>query len=154
VRQLKIAALVIFCFAVPVLCWYAIRMAAGPQNGTPNPSYAELVTILLTGVTVSLAMLAIVIGSLAIWGYQGIRAEATALAKITVESTVTDQVARAFSDAGIKDKMEKQAELAIARALRRRVGMMYPAAFAERPTDGPDLPQDRIADEYPKGGDQ
>lgn len=46
----------------------------------PNPLHSELVTTLLAGLTISIAVLAIVVAGLAIWGYQAIKAEARTIA--------------------------------------------------------------------------
>jgi hypothetical protein len=79
VRALKTIALLIFCGAVPVALFIAVRWLPPSISEMRAPSYAELVLIVLAAVAIVLAVLAIIIAILAVWGYQSIKNEASLL---------------------------------------------------------------------------
>jgi hypothetical protein len=97
-----------FCALTPVGAWIGVRFAS---ILTPAKDWSfssgELVTTLLAGLTISIAVLASVIGLAAIWGYHAIKDEAreTARTEITrylagneVDSKIRDLVAPIIAD--------------------------------------------------------
>jgi hypothetical protein len=66
------------------------QLQASPD--TPKVTYVELVTILLTGITVALAILAVMVGLLAIWGYASIKKESADAAKASSEQFMREHV--------------------------------------------------------------
>src|SRR5690242_8136979 len=93
-RRSQILALLAFSISAPVATWAFVRLVAPGLSSpaAPQPSYSELIATLLTGVTVSLALLAMVIAVLAVWGYRAIRDEAKDLAKSSATSEAHAQV--------------------------------------------------------------
>ncbi|MBZ5586079.1 MAG: hypothetical protein LAQ30_28590 [Acidobacteriia bacterium] len=81
-RAWKISALVIFCILDPLATWAVVRFALTlDAEGKWGFSNGEVVTVLLTGLTISIAMMAVVIGLIAIWGYHAIKDEAREIAR-------------------------------------------------------------------------
>ena len=71
--------LCLLIFGVGVLCGemllasYVFQWHFLPREAAPKMSYSEFVSILLTGIAVILAVLALFVASLAIWGYSQFR---------------------------------------------------------------------------------
>lgn len=81
-RIFKILALIVFCVGGTLVTWSLVRIARGTGPvSSPGPSNADVIATVLAGLTVSVALLAIMIGFFAIWGYQTITSEARSLAK-------------------------------------------------------------------------
>jgi hypothetical protein len=146
-ERLKVLALLVVCVGVPIIAWDLTRIVRGePDLNIPNPTYAELVAIVLTAVTVVLATLAIVIAILAVWGYKSIKDEAGFVAERAVKSTVEEAVKAHLS----AEAMEKH----VAREVRRRMEeilgdrSLYARAFDAQG----DIPQQQraVAEGYPK----
>ena len=67
-------------------CWGDLNhrghVGSGPASpADPNPTNTELVTILVTALTIVLAFFALVIGLLAFWGYATFKTEAARIAR-------------------------------------------------------------------------
>ena len=149
---LKVVSLLMVCLGTPIIAWCLVRITRGdPVSNVPNPTYSELIGIILTAVTVVLAGLAIVIAILAVWGYKSIKDEAASAADRAVERRVDEAVKAHVSE----DAMEKH----FTKEVRRRLDLMltdqglYARAF-EALGDNPQ--QGRVGTEYPReeGDDQ
>jgi hypothetical protein len=145
--RLKVVALLIVCLGIPVIAWSLTRIVRGaPDAKIPNPTYAELIGIVLASVTAVLAVLAIVIAILAVWGYKSIKDEAALAADRAVKSTVQESVEKHVSDEAI----EKHVARMIKRRVDRIVGdglALYPKAFD---VQGDDPQHGSVGTAYPK----
>ena len=118
----------------------------------PGLTYAELVTIILTGITVVLAILAIFVAGLAIWGYESIKNEAGGVAKRAVEQTVAESVRSRVNDESVQAMVKKELQ----RQLRRSVmdaAFLYPQAFTKETGEADAQPEAKptpIGEEYPE----
>ena len=108
-----------------------------------QPSYAELVTVILAAVTVVLAVLAIIIAILAIWGYQSIKTEASQLATRAVDKSVDEAIRKHLSEASVQAKIEKELK-------RTMDAMRYSFAFTQRPAAAEEAEGGNVAQEYPE----
>lgn len=146
-RVLKPLALFVFCCGVPVALWEFLPRTNGP---VPPISYAELVAILLTGITVVLAILAVIVGILAIWGYQSIKSEAIGAAERKVIESVGAIIDKRLADKSIQARIEK----GVSAVLNQSFGKVlteYSNAFPQHPEggDGSEQPAGSVAEEYP-----
>lgn len=97
-------SVVAFCVTFPVFLWVVVRVtdvytASASLPSQPTTTHSDLVTTVLAGLTVSVAMLALVVAGLAIWGYYAIRAEATRQAKDQAHRTTLKHMrSKAVSD--------------------------------------------------------
>jgi len=151
--KLKMVALWIFCIGFPValLEWY--RTVPGEIANQPKATYAELVTILLTGLTVALALFAVIAGVLAIWGYSNIKKDAATAATGAVESTVKTAVDKHLNDETLGATIRKELRPIVLEVFREEmspyfVAGSYPGAFPQAPSTG-EAPSERIAEELP-----
>jgi hypothetical protein len=151
-RKLQIAALVMFCIGAPVALWEGMRLIPGARADSPAVSYPELVAILLTGITVALAMLAVVIGIFAIWGYSNIKQEATTAANAAVESTVKVALERHLNDQALGGTIRKELRPVVQEVVREVLpdltSGLYSAAFPQG--DAGEVGSQRIAEELPR----
>jgi hypothetical protein len=70
-------ALIILCGAVvPIGLWIALRIASIFTPIASNTTHSDTVTVVLAGLTISIAVLAVTVAGLAIWGYHAIKQEA------------------------------------------------------------------------------
>lgn len=143
---LKIAALLAVCVCLPIIGWDLTRIVRGEPNvKLPNPTYAELVGIVLTAVTVVLATLAIVIAILAVWGYKGIKDEAGSVALRALDSKVEEAVKGHVTEKALDKHFEKEVRRKVAALGMER--SLYAKAFEA--TDG--NPEQRsVGTDYPK----
>jgi hypothetical protein len=81
IRAVYIAIIVLCGGLVPVGLWIAVRVTSLFTPAAPGFSNGEVVTILLAGLTVSIAVLALVVAGLAVWGYHAIQEEARKVAR-------------------------------------------------------------------------
>ncbi len=143
---LKVAGLLMVCVGIPVIGWELWRILPSTANAMPpTPSYAELVTILLTGVTAVLAALAIIVAILAVWGYKSIKEEAAAAADRAVKKTVETAVAKHVADDRIREIVKKEVSKIIGETIAE--ASEYTEAF---PPSENDAKQETIGTEYPK----
>ena len=105
--------------ALAVLVRYAFVMAPAPlKSGESQVTPIELITTLLTGLTVSIAILALVIAALAIWGYHTIKTEARKIAGAaarraaveTVKSPEIQKILKAEARAVIESQSAERSE--------------------------------------------
>ena len=80
------------CALFPVFLWVIVRAtnvytASSSLLTQPSTTHSDLVVTVLAGLTVSVAMLALVIAALAVWGFYAIRTEATKQAKMQAHLT-------------------------------------------------------------------
>jgi hypothetical protein len=134
----------VFCLGFPIGLWEGMRLLPGAIAEQPKVSYAELVTILLTGITVILAVLAVMVAVLAIWGYSNIRAEAASAAKAAVESAVEASVSTQINDEAIQARIKEE----LSKSVREHLEMSYPAAFPQGASADQGVTE-RIAEELP-----
>jgi RsiW-degrading membrane proteinase PrsW (M82 family) len=136
-RALKVCALLVFCTLVPVLILLLLRLFPDSRP-TQTPSYVELITIILAGLTIVLAVLATIVAILAVWGYQSIKNEASAVAKIAMGRAIEDNIANHLAT--------EPAQAAInAAVLRALEAAQYSEAFKGSPADS-EIP---LAESYP-----
>ena len=76
IRAQYIALIMVSVGVIPTSLYVAARIASVFMPMAPAPSHSDLVTTVLAGLTISLAVLALMIAGLAIWGYHAIKAEA------------------------------------------------------------------------------
>jgi hypothetical protein len=145
-RALKISALLIFCIGSPIALWEVLRIFPTSVPDPQQPTHSELVTILLTGVTIVLAILAVFVAGLAVWGYESIKSEAGAVATRALEKTIADAVAKRVSESAITIQIREEIEK-IVRSAMEREGRSYPAAFSGSQTEG--ATPEQVAEEYP-----
>lgn|GEM_PF-4200063 len=144
---LKVVALLLFCIGVPVIGWALVRIVRhSPDSTAPNPTYAELVTILLTGVTIVLAVLAAIIAILAVWGYQSIKGEAASAADRAVKTTVEAVVAKHANDDRVKAILRKELIRVFGATVQESAA--YTEAFS---ADIADAQPTKVGTDYPKG---
>lgn len=62
--------------AVPTILWMAARIVPVFTPMATSPTHSDVVTTVLAGLTISLAVLALMGAGLAIWGVQAIKTEA------------------------------------------------------------------------------
>ncbi len=151
--------MLIVCIGIPFAIVIGLRATPDTTTAPPKVSYAELVSILLTGVTIVLAIGAVFLGALAIWGYQSIKQEAVTAAKTSADAAiqertelVVDKAVEAAVDKAVRGQMKSIAgkiRREIKRNDQRTDDLMYPAAFSQHPTEGE--PSGPVADEYPDG---
>jgi hypothetical protein len=151
--KLKMAALWIFCIGFPLALWEWYRIIPGEIANQPKATYAELVTILLTGLTVALALFAAIAGVLAIWGYSNIKKEAATVATGAVESTVKTAVDKHLNDETLGATIRRELRPIVLEVVREEmppdlVAGLYAAAFPQAPRTG-EAPSERIAEELP-----
>ena len=151
--KLKMVALWVFCLGVPLALWEGYRIVPGALADQPKVTYGELVTILLTGLTVALALFAVIAGLLAIWGYSNIKDEAASAAKAAVESSVKAAVDRHLNDealgATIRKELRPIAQSVIREELPSDFSALYATAFPQAPEVGHETASERIAEELP-----
>ena len=76
---IRLLALPVLVGGILIIAGTWVRDRPAPQ--IPNPTNTELVTILLTALTIVLAFFALVIGLLAFWGYATFKTEAARIAR-------------------------------------------------------------------------
>lgn len=74
-NHIKSAALLVFIFGFPALLW-ELAPLTHPRPLIESPTTADVLTVLFGVATIVLAVLAVLIGTIAIWGYHTIRDEA------------------------------------------------------------------------------
>jgi hypothetical protein len=74
-RRLNSIALIVFLVGFPVLLW-ELAPLTHPRPLIESPTTADVLTVMFGAATVVLAVLAVLIGTIAIWGYHTIRDEA------------------------------------------------------------------------------
>lgn len=107
---------------------------------------------MLACVTIVLAVLAILVGALAVWGYQSIKTEAKGVATRAVEKAVNDAVLKNFDESAIKRIIRK--EVARVRHESReeealKEALLYSAAFSTRPSEETGN-EGHVGSEYPE----
>ena len=151
--KLKMVALWVFCLGFPLALWEWQRIIPGTLSDQPKVTYAELVTVLLTGLTVAIALFAAIAGVLAIWGYSNIKGEAATAAKSAVESTVKAAVDKHLNDEALGATIRKELRPIVREVVREEmppdlVAGLYAAAFPQAPGGG-EAPSERIAEQLP-----
>lgn len=117
----------------------------------PVPSYAETVTVVLAALTIMLGFLALLVAVLAIWGYRGIKDEATGAAVHTandaVDRILNQAVIEKIDPAEITRIVKKEMRLRM-HETRIKEALGYAQAF------GTDMDQPgetgHIGNEYPE----
>lgn len=125
------------------IAWSLFRLAGTDVPGLPSPkvSYAEYTAILLTGLTIVLAVLGVTIAVVAIWGYKGIEEK--------VVSTTKKATARYLNSAGGQALLTKVTEPHVQERVKAAVENMslsqaYPVNGSSTELTG----TQRLADEY------
>lgn len=153
-KIVKAVALLIVCCGIPFGLWEGIRALPPNPSKMPNLSYAETVTILLTGVTVVLAALTILVGTLAVLGYEGIKTEARAVATRAVERAVEDAIRKNVDASAIQKSIRReiaQVRKEIRNETATEEALLYSAAFSESTeTTNTSGAAGHVGDEYPK----
>jgi hypothetical protein len=147
---LKVVALLVLCFGVPWIGWELMRVVPGRAVETPSPTYAELIAIVLTAITVALAVLAIVIAILAVWGYQSIKGEAAMAAEKTIKATVPALVGKYVTEESVSLLVTQAVARGYEQMAMRRA-RLYSDAYT--PMEEETQEQSSLGTEYPKEGD-
>jgi hypothetical protein len=151
--KLKLAALWVFCLGFPLALWEWHRIVPGSIVDSPKVTYAELVTIILTGLTVALALFASIAGVLAIWGYSNIKTEAAAAAHGAVEASVKTAVGKHLNDEALGATIRRELRPLVREVIREEmppdlIAGLYPAAFPQAPEEAA-VPTEPIAEQLP-----
>ncbi len=143
--------------------WECYRVLPPTHGEWPKVTYAELVTIILTGLTVAFALFAAIAGVLAFWGYSNIKREAASAANAAVEAAIKSALDKHLNEAEMGATIKKELKIMLTeeiRSVRSEVraqvktdfAMLYAEAFpqssdAERPAR--ESASSRIADQFP-----
>lgn len=137
------AAVVAIC-ALPVT-WALFRLAQVDVPGLPNQrvSYPEYVSLLLTGLTIVLAVLGIVIAIAAFWGYQGIEAKVSDIAR--------DEVSRYLNSDNGKELLETVTQPQVQEKIRAALEATAVAqAYSTNGGVGEEDLTQKLGEEYPE----
>ncbi len=147
IRKLQTVALFVFIVGSVFGLWEGWRFLPRPTVPPPPVTNADLVSILLTGVTLVLAILAIVIGGLAIWGYQSIKTEAYSVAQRAAEKAVAETITARLDEPSLQATIKKEMRRRVLELIPQAIeDMRYPEAFPQEATQHPEP----VADEYPE----
>lgn len=102
--------LIAVCVTVPIALWIAVRIASVFTPMAPSPSHSDVVTTVLAGLTISIAVLALMVAGLAIWGYHAIKAEAR---KTAIRAARVAAI-KSVKSADVQNRLRKEARLLIA----------------------------------------
>jgi len=150
-KYLKLLALSIFCVAAPIALWEWRRILPGAIVEQPKVSYAELIAILLTGLTVAFALFAGIIGVVAVWGYSNIKEEASTAARAAVDASIKAAMDQHNETLGatIKEQLRPVVRDVVREEMPPDlIAGLYAAAFPQTAGTG-DVPSERIAEELP-----
>jgi hypothetical protein len=111
-------------------------------------SYETFISISLTAVTVVLAVLALLIGILALWGYRAIKDEA----RVIAEKASKDKIAELLDGESIRDKLKEEvsARLTVESAQLfddLRISLAFPIQDPDLP--GASHDGEKISEQYP-----
>lgn len=106
-------------------------------------TYEGFITILLTALGVMLALLAIVIGVAAIWGYQGIKERATEDAKKAAEEKLKEHIKSPEIKALIEEHIRLRATEVAKEMVQRRIDAPAPEQPADAQNVAAQYPQER-----------
>lgn len=129
---LKIASLGVVIVSVPIALWEGYRFlpSANAEPAMKLPTYAEAVAIILTAVTIVLAFLAIIVAALAVWGYQSIKSEASAVADRAVEKAIQPALAKYVAEhEKVLTAMAKKVRRKTQKEIAQDVALLYSGAF-------------------------
>ena len=149
--KLKMVALWFICIGIPVAIYRITPRQAG--NG-PAVTYSELVTIVLTCLTIALALFAVIVGIVAVWGYSNIKTEAGDAARSAVESTVKIAVTERLNEEALRAIIRTELMALLPQIVREEIPQdisaagLYSGAFPQAPSVGEE-PSERIADDLP-----
>jgi hypothetical protein len=158
--KLKMAALWVFCLGFPLAVWECYRLIPGAQANQPNATYADLVMVLFAGLTVALALFAVIAGLLAIWGYSNIKQEAATAANAAVESSIKTAVDRHLNDEALGATIRKELRPIVRDVIREEMprdhlaSPLYATAFPQAPEISGETESARIAEELPSEDDE
>ena len=129
--------------------WEGYRIATGSSANQPNVTFPEIVTIVLTCLTVALALFAVIAGLLAIWGYSNIKAEAAASAEKAIKSLLSGDSFRGT----IKEDLAPIVEEVVRKEMAPITARLFMDAFSRTPQVGAETGV-RLADRSPGEDDE
>lgn len=109
--------------------------------------------VLLAGLTVALALFAVIAGLLAIWGYSNIKQEAATAANAAVEASIKAAVERHLNDKALGATIRKELRPIVRDVIREETphaaSALYATAFPQASESGGETESARIAEEFP-----